>query len=65
MKNIVKSIDNSIKYLKIFRKYISGQSLPDWKKINKSKTKKKILNKKKRKYFDPSFCWWFRKILSF
>ena len=53
MKNIVKSIDNSIKYLKIFRKYISGQSLPDWKKINKSKTKKKILNKKKENILIP------------
>tara|TARA_B100002051_G_C16735383_1_gene640923 strand:- start:733 stop:2451 length:1719 start_codon:yes stop_codon:yes gene_type:complete len=39
--NILRSVDLSIKYLKIFRKYITGQRLPNWKEINKKKGKRK------------------------
>ena len=39
--NILRSVDLSVKYLKIFRKYITGQRLPNWKEINKKKGKRK------------------------
>lgn len=39
--SISDSFDLPVKYLKIFRKYLGGQRLPNWNEINKNKVKKK------------------------
>ena len=36
-KTILDQLDLPIKYLKIFRKYLTGQRLPNWNEISKNK----------------------------
>lgn len=49
MIKIKENLEKLIKYLKIFRKYIIGENLPDWKLINKNKNKNKKINEKEER----------------